>query len=54
MKAWNKEATAADLAPEARQTIAHNETVGKTRVGFKPRMGRKKISSIARIGDTHI
>jgi hypothetical protein len=42
MKAWNKEATAADLAPEARQTIAHGETVGKMRDGFKPRMGRKK------------
>jgi hypothetical protein len=42
MKAWNQEAAAGDLAPEARQTIAHGETVGKMRDGFKPRMGRKK------------
>jgi hypothetical protein len=43
MKAWNQEAAAGDLAPEARQTIAHGETVGKTRDGFKPRTGRKKL-----------
>jgi hypothetical protein len=42
MKAWNQQAAAGDLAPEARQTIAHGETVGKTQDGFKPRMGRKK------------
>jgi hypothetical protein len=42
MKAWNQQAAAGDLAPEARQTIAHGETVGKMRDGFKPRMGRKK------------
>jgi len=37
-----------DLAPEARPTIAHGETVGKKRDGFKPQEGRKKISIIAR------
>jgi hypothetical protein len=42
MKAWNQEAAAGDLALEARQTIAHGETVGKMRDGFKPRTGRKK------------
>jgi len=29
MKAWNQQAAAGDLAPEARQIIAHRETVGK-------------------------
>jgi hypothetical protein len=40
MKAWNQQAAAGDLAPEARQTIAHGGTVGKMSDGFKPRMGR--------------
>jgi hypothetical protein len=43
MKAWNQQAAAGDLAPEARKKITHGETVGKTQNGFKPRMGRKKI-----------
>jgi hypothetical protein len=38
----NQETAADDLAPEARQTIAHGETVGKKWDGFKPRTGRKK------------
>jgi hypothetical protein len=49
MKAWNQEAAACDLAPEARQTIAHGGTVGKMQDGFKPRMGERKIPVIARI-----
>jgi hypothetical protein len=44
MKAWNQEAAVDDLALEARQTIAHGETVGKKWDGFKPRPGRKKNS----------
>jgi hypothetical protein len=54
MKAWNQQAAAGDLAPEVRQVIAHGETVGKMRDGFKPRTGRKKLSQGKRIQERHL
>jgi len=34
------------LAPEARQKVAHGETVGVIPKQIKPRMGRKKFSTV--------
>jgi hypothetical protein len=47
MKAWNQEAAAGDLAPEARQTIAHGETVGECGMDSSPGRGERRISIIA-------